>query len=134
MPASSISWTDDAGSASLSNGKAVPGTRFADWVVRKKPVGPRVVGAGTGLIHLFEFRADTTVSFQIVGVPESEMEAMVRLQDHLLNGGTVTLAGDRELAATFSTCALAPDSEPTIEQSDPPIREYTMSLALLAVS
>jgi hypothetical protein len=128
---SSITWTDDDGTDTLTNGKPSVGTRFADWVVRKKPIGPAKTGLGTARIHRFEFRTDKIASFSIVGIPESEMEKIVRLEYHLRTGGEVTLAGDRELASEFTTAVIAPTTKPQLEQSDSALREYTLSLSLI---
>lgn len=128
---SSLTWTDDDGTETLSNGKPGVATRFADWVVRRKPIGPASVGLGTARIYRFEFRRDQIASFSINAIPESEMEKIVRLQYHLLSGGEIELVGDRALASEFATSQLAPDIEPSLEQSDSAMREYTLSLTLI---
>jgi hypothetical protein len=127
---SSLSFTDSLGTVTFTNGKPGVATRFADWVVHRKPVGPAAVGLGTGLIHRFRFRTDQTASFSINHIPESSMEDMVRLEDHLLNGGTIFLAGDREMAGQFSPATLAPGTEPDFSQSDSQLREYTFSVTI----
>lgn len=131
---SSLTWTDATGTATLDNGKAAPGDRFADWTASRRPIGPEAVQVSTGRIYRTEYRRDDLISFEVRHIPESEMSLMARLQYHLLKGGEVTLAGDRELAADFATCIVAPGTEPDYSQSDAQLREYTFSVSLKAVA
>jgi hypothetical protein len=130
----SIQWVDDEGVGTLSNLKSEPATRFSNWTPYTKPIGPAVVGLGTGRVHRFEFRRDDLVHFEIAAIPGSQLSLCLRLQYHLLNGGIVTLTTTRPLADKFATCSLAPDTEPTIDFSDRQIGEYTFSCDLKAVN
>lgn len=130
--ASAISWTDAVGFATLSNLRSYPGDRFFNWKPDAMPVGPSVVGLGTGYIYVFEFRADTLVSFEIQGIPNTELEKMLRLEEHLLRGDPVTVTADHDMAATFATCELAPDATPEITFSDSAYEEYTFRVTLRA--
>lgn len=133
MP-NSISWVDDIGAASLSNGKAGPGSRFSDWVVNKKPFGPSATAPGTGDVHTFEFRLDLTASFSVNAIPESSFDLLIRLQFHLLAGGSVEIDSDREMADAFATAYLAPEAGVEIQQTDPVTREYTLTTVVRAAA
>lgn len=131
---SSLSFKDADGYAVFTNQAHLFATRFAGWVVNRKPIGPSAVGLGTGQTFVFEFREEKTASFSIVGIPEAEMEKMVRLQYHLLSGHVVALAGDRSMSADFALCTLAPGTEPAISQTNAGLREYTMSVVVQPAS
>jgi hypothetical protein len=57
-----------------------------------------------------------------------------RLKYHLLNGGVVALSTTRPLASEYTTCSLAPDTEPTIDFSDRQVGEYTFTCDLRAAT
>jgi hypothetical protein len=130
---SSLAWTDSIGAATLSNGKAAPGTRFGLWTPRRRPVGPSVVAMGTGVTHRFEFRRDDTVSLEIAAIPNTKLDEMRRLKAHLLSGGTVAVTSDRELAADFANSVIAPGTTPGYEMTDRATNEYTFAVTLKAV-
>lgn len=131
---SSIAWTDAEGVASLSNLKTGPGARLFNWSPDSFPVGPTVTGLGTGTLHHFNFRDDYYVSFEMRGIPGSEAAKLLRLQTHLIDGYLVALTCDREMAATFAICCLAPDSKPDITFGDRTRLEYTLAVRLKAVA
>jgi hypothetical protein len=86
---------------------------------------------GTGRIHQFNFRDDYLVSFEIRGIPGSEMELMQRLKLHLTKGGIVTLTSSNVLAdSIYATCTLAPGTKPSIQFSDRVLQQYTMGFVL----
>jgi hypothetical protein len=128
-----VSFTDAGGVVEVSNLKAVPANRFTNWTPDALPIGPSKAGLGTGVIHAFTFREDYLVSFQIVGIPASELDKLLRLQTHLLDGYLVALDSDHEMNEVFALCSLAPNTEPSIEFSDATNLEYTFSCKLKAV-
>lgn len=128
-----VSFTDAGGVVEVSNLKAVPANRFTNWTPDALPIGPAKAGLGTGVIHAFTFREDYLVSFQIVGIPASELDKLLRLQTHLLDGYLVALDSDHEMNEVYALCSLAPNTEPTIEFSDTTNLEYTFSCKLKAV-
>lgn len=126
-----IIWTDSEGSTSLHNDKPGEGSRFANWNPRGQPIGPGVNRASDGLLHRFRFRTDNIVSFEVRGIPNYFMERWLRLEEHLLNGGYVTLVAEDSLGSIFPNCSLAPDTEPDCSMSDPVEIEYTFSVSLI---
>lgn len=126
----SIQWVDEFGLATLSPTDRVP--RFANWTPRNRPIGPSRVGLGSGDLHRFTFRKDNIVSLEITPIPESEMEKMLRLQMHLLQGGAVYLLGT-ELHPSygrFPSAKIAPGTEPEIIFSDRENLEWTFAATL----
>jgi hypothetical protein len=129
-----VSFTDAGGVVEVSNLKPVPADRFTNWTPDALPIGPTATGLGTGVIHTFTFREDYLVSFQIVGIPATELDKLLRLQTHLLDGYLVALDSDHEMNEVYALCSLAPETEPTIEFSDRTNLEYTFSCKLKAVA
>lgn len=132
--ASKIDWTDAVGVASLSNGLPVPLDRLASWNPKAKPIGPAERAVGTGSLFTFTFRTDYTASFEIRNIPNSSMALMLRLQEHLLKGGQVSLTTGDSLSSVYPTCELAPDTEPTITPSDSRELRFVFAVTLLNVA
>lgn len=132
MSESTITWSDDEGLATLSNGKQAPGDRFGLWKPDSVPIGPSATRLGSGRVDQFEFRRDNRVSFELAAIPSSELSKLRRLKYHLMCGGIVQLAGDRELIGEYEFCAIAPDIEPDYEMSDRENLEYTFTATLIA--
>lgn len=131
---SKIDFTDAIGAASLSNTRAVPFDRFANWVPRSTPVGPSDHALGTGQKYVFPFRDDHTATFEIRGIPNSQMATMLRLQRHLEAGGVVSVTTGDTLGSVYVSCSLAPDQHANIALSDPRNLEYTFTVTLLNVA
>lgn len=129
----SIKWLDDVGYAELTNLKPSPGDRFFDWTPDAEPIGPAEVGLGTGKIEAFTFREDYLVSFEIRGIPTSELSKMLRLQTHLMDGYIVAVECDHPMHEIFALSALAPGTTPSIDFTDSQCLEYTFGVRLLAV-
>jgi hypothetical protein len=128
-----ITFTDSVGAASFSNLKPSGGSRFDNWTPNAEVIGPTATGLGTGSLHVFEFRTDYIVGLEISKVPATDevYEKMLRLKLHLERGGLVTLSGGHVLlTARYTTCALAPDTRPTINFSDRTCLEYTFGVVL----
>lgn len=121
----SIQFTDATGSATLTNSKPSPANRFTGWTPSQPPYGPAGFAVGTGLRYMFHIRTDNKVSFELVGIPRSSMSVMLRLQRHLLFGGTVTV-NTQDTSNRSYTCGLGEDGEVSIELSDTNLLEYTM--------
>lgn len=129
----SIFWQDEQGFAELSNLKPAPAGRFFDWNPDAEPFQAAEVALGTGLIDAFTFREDYLVSFEIRGIPKSELSKMLRLQTHLLDGYIVAVECDHEMNEVFAYCALAPETVPKISFSDRQMLEYTFGVKLKAI-
>lgn len=131
----SISWTDDSGPATLENAHAgTPASRFAMWQPRSRSIGEKKEALADGQRHSFRFRADHGATFELRDIPESHMELMLRLSEHLDDGGTITVnTGDG--ASRSYTCCLAPGSEPPDPQlSDETLLWYTMAFNVITPS
>ena len=129
--ASSISFTDAIGAATLSNGRAVPMDRFANWLPSSTVIGPKENALGTGELFTFAFRTDYAASFEIRDIPNSQMSIMLRLQRHLSGGGAVSVATGDSAARVYANCKLAPGAEAKIALANPQELLYTFSVALL---
>jgi hypothetical protein len=129
MP-TSLQWTDASGAATLTNGKPAPGDRFTAWTPFTAPIGPRYAALGTGVLFSWAHRIDYGASFQLVEIPRTSLDLVMRLVRHLIAGGVVTVnTGDS--AARVYSAGLRPETEPRLERSDRQNIEYTLSLELI---
>jgi hypothetical protein len=129
--ATSISWTDSVGAATLTNGKPVPGDRFRGWTPDNVPVADSQNALADGALHVFEFRSDYIASFELPGIPNTEQALVLRLMQHLRRGGSCSVATGDLGGRTYGTCKLAPGTDPKLSPPDPEFIEYTLSLTLL---
>jgi hypothetical protein len=126
--ASELEWTDSEGTETLTNGYPAPGDRFAAWHAKSPIVGP-AESALAGTLHVYEFRADYTASFELRGIPQSQVAAALRLIRHLNRGGEVTVyTGDAE--DNVYTCQKVADSDPDLGPPDPKDLRRTLKLTL----
>lgn len=135
--ATSITFTDAVGAATLTNGKVFPGDRFGGWEPHTIPIGTAVARQSDGAISMFVFRTDYGASFELRAIPSrttagvSQNQIADRLVAWLLQGGTCSIAtGDAE-ANVYPTCGLKTGSSPTCRLSDPPNLEYTLALEVV---
>lgn len=131
--ATSISFTDDEGAATLTNGKSYPGDRFDAWTPFPVFNGEAAHELGSKRRHSFKFGSGSIYGarFQLSKIPAASTEIAQRLVEHLLDGGTCTVATGDSANRTYTTCSLAEGTEPALEPSDRTEREYTLSLALI---
>jgi len=132
-----IVFTDGTGAVTLDNGTTGislgVGSRFADWTPFQKPIGPRVPALGTGVPYQFRFRTDYGASFSMTDIPNTSMASMLRCQEWLLRGNSVTVnTGDS--AARSYTAYLAPDGDVSITLQDKNLLLYSMSFTLINAS
>lgn len=132
-----IVFTDGTGSVTLDNSTTGVslgvGSRFADWTPFQKPIGPRVPALGTGVPYQFRFRTDYGASFSMTDIPNTSMASMLRCQEWLLRGNSVTVnTGDN--AARSYTAYLAPDGDVSITLQDKNLLLYSMSFTLINAS
>jgi hypothetical protein len=138
--ATSITFTDGIGAATLTNGKPSPGDRFSGWTPTTKPIGDSASRQSDGLTAMFKFRDDYGASFALVHIPVV-LTGGVRLTDiadrlvaWLMAGGTCAVnTGDAE-SNSYATCGLMPGTTPTLTLSDRVNLEYTLSLSLINVA
>lgn len=129
-----IVFTDGTGAVTLDNATTGislgVGSRFADWTPFQKPIGPRVPALGTGIPYQFRFRTDYGASFSMTDIPNTKMSDMLRCQEWLLRGNSVTVnTGDN--AARSYTAYLAPDGDVSITLQDKNVLLYSMSFTLI---
>lgn len=129
-----IVFTDGTGAVTLDNATTSVslgvGSRFADWTPFQKPIGPRVPALGTGVPYQFRFRTDYGASFSMTDIPNTKMSDMLRCQEWLLRGNSVTVnTGDN--AARSYTAYLAPDGDVSITLQDKNVLLYSMSFTLI---
>lgn len=125
------STTLDNGTTGISDGV---GSRFSDWVPFQRPVGPAVTALGTGARYQYAFRTDFGASFSMLDIPNTSMSVMLRLQAHLLGGGTVSVATGDSALRTYTTCCLAPEGDVTIALQDKALLLYSMSFVLINIA
>jgi hypothetical protein len=129
---------NDGTSATLDNGMTAiaggVGSRFADWTPFQRPIGPAVTALGTGARYQFAFRTDYGASFTMNDIPNSSMSIMLRLEAHLLGGGTVSVATGDSASRTYATCCLAPDAGVDITLQDKAELRYSMSFTLINIA
>lgn len=130
-----IVFTDSIGTATLDNGLGTAGggfgARFAGWTPFTQPVGPARTALGTGARYKFAFRTDRGARFRLEEIPATHLAVAIRLMAHLENGGTVRVDTDDAQARVYTSCGLAPESEPMLEPADRRRLTYTLSLALI---
>lgn len=130
-----ITFTDGTGAVTLDNGTTSistgVGSRFADWTPFQKPIGPRVPALGTGRPYQFRFRTDYGASFSLTDIPNTKMSDMLRCQEWLLRGESVTVNTGDAASRSYTTCYLAPDGDVTITLQDKNLLLYSMSFVLI---
>jgi hypothetical protein len=135
--ASTITFTDTVGAATLKNGKAAPADRFANWVPMSRPVGDAAYRLSDGAMTRVLLRTDYGASFELRGIPIATVggirlvEIADRLVLHLLKGGTCAVNTGDASSSAYATCGLMPGSTPSLTQSRPDLLEYALSLSLI---
>lgn len=129
-----ITFTDGTGAATLTpypNAGNAAGKRFRAWEPFQRPFGEGAWALGSGRHYRWSFRTDYGASFELPGIPSDDLDVALRLQAHLLGGGSCTVYTLDANGATYSNCYLAPDADVTIQREDPRFVEYTVALALV---
>lgn len=140
-----LSWIDAASSCRLRSNRPGPFLdRFAGWVPMSRTVGVREENPFTGAVTVWRYRTDYGVSFELPGirpyptggtlpVGESPLVLADRLQQHLVDGGLVTVETEN-VAGTTYVCRLMSGTEPQLTLVDPRTLEYSLRLALVNVA
>lgn len=126
-----VSTTLDNGTTGFQGGV---GSRFTDWTPFQRPIGPAVTALGTGQRYQYAFRTDYGASFSMMDIPNTSMAVMLRLQSHLVGGGTCTVNTGDSASRSYTTCCLAPDGDVTITLQDKGLLLYSMSFVLINVA
>lgn len=135
--ATSITFTDGVGAATLTNGKPTPGDRLSSFVPLTKPVGDSVSRQSDGAISMFVFRTDYGASFTLTQIPVATtggvrlVDIAARLIAWLMLGGTCVVNTGDVGSASYATCGLMPGTTPTLQLADRVNLEYTLSLSLI---
>jgi len=126
-----IDFTDATGAATLEcKWPVASARRLQNWQPYRRPVGEHDHELGTGRRHIWPHRTDKIASFEIAGIPNTDVDIAQRLIDHLLNGGTCALdTGDG--THTYSECGLAPNTEPELTLEDRTALEYRFRVTLI---
>lgn len=135
--ATTITFTDTVGAATLKNGKPSPADRFANWVPLSRDVGDSAPRMSDGAVSMFVYRTDYGCSFELRSIPVAAVsgvrlvEVADRLIKHLLRGGTCAVNTGDSASSSYATCGLMPGTTPSLVQSDAAHLEYTLSLSLI---
>lgn len=138
--ATSITFTDGIGAATLTNGKPSPGDRFSNWIQSTKPIGDSAPRQSDGRLSMFVFRTDYGASFELTQIPVATtggvrlVDIAARLVAWLLSGGTCAVNTGDVASAAYATCGLAPGTTPSLTLSDKRNLEYSLSLSLINVA
>jgi len=126
---------NDGTSATLDNGLTATaggvGSRFASWVPFTRRVGERAVTLATGASFDFTFRIDYGATFQMRDLPNTTQSVALRLIRHLQGGGTCTVTTGDVGSRVYTTCAIDPNGDVTLEFQDATFLTYSMSLSLI---
>lgn len=107
------------------------GQRFRSWEPFQRPFGEGAWALGDGRRYQFPFRTDYGASFELPGIPNTDVDIAMRLQAHLLGGGLCAVYTLDTNGATYTNCRLAPDGDVTIELEDRTTLEYVVRLSLV---
>lgn len=135
--ATTISFTDGVGAATLSNGKPGRGAQFANWTPLTRPYGTSVTRLSDRATMMFKFGEDYGASFDLRSIPVAAVAGvrMVEVADRLiawlLEGGTCSVATGDSVSSTYATCGIAPGTTPSLRPSNSTFLEYDLSLALI---
>jgi hypothetical protein len=126
----SIAFTDGTGAATLTNGKPVPGDRFASWTPNTDPIGPMDAALGTGITFHWNFRTDYLASFELQHIPNGSLAIAQRLKAWLEKGNTATVNTGDAFASSY-TVRIAPGARIELEMmGDRRLLEYTLRLTV----
>ena len=134
--ATTITFTDGTGAASLTNGKSSGADRFASWVPRKMPIGPKAPALASGQVFRWVHRTDYTARFELRHIPNSSLDVAIRLIAHLEGGGTCAVNTGDSAARSYINCGVAPgaDLSGAITFGDAAFIEYSLTLELINLS
>lgn len=130
----SLTWTDAAGTATLTNGKPAPADRFAGWTPRPGLEADRAHALGDGVLHVFAFGPRYDATFRLEHIPNTAQPLLARLVRHLLGGGVVSVATDDADGRTYPACQLVDGEPPQLELADRALLEWTLTLTVRNVA
>lgn len=130
----SIQFTDGTGAVTLQSAWPAPANRFGAWRPFAVPIGEGAHALGTGQRYQFVHRTDYGASFEIRGLVNTDVDLALRLQAHLISGGTCTVNTADAASRSYATCCIAPDAEVSIEGPDVVTLEYVVRVAVINVA
>lgn len=133
--ATTITFTDGTGAATLDNGKVAPHDRFANWTPATRPGGESAARQSDLAITMVKFRTEYRVHFELPMIPSNGANSKVTIADrlvaHLLEGGVCTVNTGDAASSSYANARLQPGTTPELRLSDRDLMEYTLSLDLL---
>ena len=129
-----VSFTDGTGAATLepyTGATSTVGKRFRSWEPFQRPIGEGAWALGSGRHYRWTFRTDYGAAFEIPGIPGDDLSVALRLQAHLIGGGSCTVYTLDNNGAFYSNCYLAPDTDVTIELDDRKAYEFVLRLSVV---
>jgi hypothetical protein len=134
--ATTITFTDGTGAATLDNGKSAPFDRFANWTPRPRLHGESAQRQSDKKLTVVRFGTIYPVHFELPYIPSSgsssKLTIAYRLIEHLIGGGVCTVNTGDAASTSFSNAIVDPDGDPPeLRLTDRELMEYTLSLGLL---
>lgn len=134
--ATTITFTDATGAATLKNGKPSPADRFTNWTPITRPYGQTVHRQSDRTPTFFQLGTQYGASFELRLIPQRTVSGsrLLTIADrfiaHLVAGGSCTVNTGDVNTASYSGCYLMPGTEPTLNCADNNQLEYTLTVVL----
>lgn len=135
--ATTITFLDSVGAATLKNGKVSPADRFTGWTPMTRNVGDTCFRLSDEALSMFRTSTRYGASFELHMIPMAAVagvrlvEVADRLIAHLTSGGQCAVNTGDVSTSAYPTCGLMPGTTPSLTLTDPRNMEYTLSLALI---
>lgn len=126
-----VAWTDEIGSASLSNGKPGPARRFTGYVADIDRVRDTRAALGTGQSHEFVYRKDYTAKLVIDKIPVSSKLLMLRFKDYAMQGCEFYLHTE-DAADRVHVVRVRPGTEIEFAQDDAAMLEERLTMQVIS--
>lgn len=128
-----INFIDSDGAAALSNGVPYAGGRFKGWTPNRNPVGAKETALGTGRRFAFTFRRDRVATFTLDEIPMSSLDVLIRLKEHLEEGGLCEVETDDNADRTYPECGIAEGTSVEIRQQSGTDLTYSVTMTLVNI-
>jgi hypothetical protein len=128
-----LAWTDEEGSATLTNGKPRPARRFVGWAPDVDRVGDKRTALGTGLSFEFLYRKDQCARFSIDKIPCTEQETALRFIDYA-KAGCAFYCHTEDAQDRVYEVRWRPGTEIAFVLDDPQHLEYRLSLEVMSAA
>jgi hypothetical protein len=128
-----ITFTDELGSVTVSNGKERPARRFSSWTPDVNRVADRKVALGTGITYEYLYRIDYYASFEMEHFPASSLASFIRFKEWAMRGCEFFVYTE-DSADRIYLCRIKPGSEPTARMTERTFLEYTLSVDVMSAA